>query len=283
LQDLSVISSGFVNALASYGAFDRMLSDMAQVPFQGGTLGAIVISANSYSVLEGQMKPISHMSLTGTTAAPQKCHCAIIISQELARMSNAERLIQVELRNAVAIASDALFLNSITANVVPATSFGTSASNVRADIEYLLRVVGIKQTSRPYLVTTPAIARTMSQKENGGEPAFPLLGPQGGEISPGLPLLISDAVPVGYLICIDASRIAGNGGEVELSQLQEAIAQLDDAPDSPPTSITNFQSLWQLNLTGIRVERWMLAQKLTSTAVAIINNPNSYVVGSGSP
>ena len=29
---------------------------------------------------------------------------------------------------------------------------------------------------------------------------------------------------VGYLICIDASRIAGNGGEVELSELDEAVA-----------------------------------------------------------
>ena len=283
LQDLSAISTGFVNSLASFGCFDAMLPDMAQIPLQGGTLGAVAISASSYSVLEGLMKPISRLSLTGTTAAPAKCHCAIIVSQELARMSDPVQLIERELRNSVAIASDDLFLDSVTAGVVPATSFGTNGTAVRQDIEYLLRVVGTRQTSRPYLVTTPAIARTLSQKENNGAPAFPLLGPQGGEISPGLPLLVSDAVPVGYLICIDASRIAGNSGEVVLSQLDEGIVQLDDAPDSPPTSITNFQSLWQLNLTGIRVERWMLAQKLTSSAVAIINNPSSYVVGAGSP
>src|SRR6516165_9201791 len=95
LQDLSAISTGFVNSLASFGAFDRMLPDMAQVPIQGGTVGAINVSATSYNVLEGQMKPISKLSLTGTTAAPQKCHIALIITQELARMSNATRLIQV--------------------------------------------------------------------------------------------------------------------------------------------------------------------------------------------
>jgi hypothetical protein len=284
-QNVSAISSAFVASLQSWGCFDALLGDMAHVPMlQSGTVGAVVVSAASYNVLEGQMKPISRLSLTGTLATPTKVHTALIISQELARMSDAVRLIQVELRNSVAVASDSAFITAIIAGVIPATSFGTSASNARADIEYLLRVTNIKQTSRPYLVTTPAIARTLSEKDNTlGEAAFPMLGPQGGLVSPGLPLLVSDAVPVGYLICIDASRIAANGGEVVLSEIEEAVMQMDDAPDSPPTGTTNLQSLWQMNLTGIRLERWMLAQKLTSSAVAIINNPNSYVVGAGSP
>ena len=48
-------------------------------------------------------------------------------------------------------------------------------------------------------------------------------------MSPGLPLLVSDGVNSGYLICVEASRIAGNGGEVELSEITDATMQLEDA------------------------------------------------------
>lgn len=284
--DAGVIAAGFAQSLASAGVFDAMLSDMAQIPLMSGSVGSVNVGATGYVISqEGMMKPISKLSVTGAAQNPTKIHACLIVTQELAKspLVAAGQLIQRELTSAMAIAADNFFISSITTNVVPATSFGTSASNARADIEYLLRITGLKANSKPYLVTTPAIARTLSQKENGGQPAFPSLGPLGGEVSPGLPLLISDAVPAGFLICIDASRIAAAGGEVILEELTEGVIEADDAPSSPPTGTSLLQSLWQLNLTGIRMERFMIATKLTTTAVAIINNPNNYVVGSGSP
>lgn len=285
-QDLGVISAGFVNSLASAGAFDRMLADgaMAEIPLQSGTVGAVTISAVGYQINEAQMKPISRLSVSGATTTPVKAHCAVIVSQELARspLLAAGQLIQRELRNSCAVATDAAFIASIIAGVIPATSFGNTGNAVRSDLEWLLRQVQLKQTSKPYLVTTSAIAGTLSQTNSTGEAAFPELGPMGGSIS-GIPVLVSDAVPVGYLILVDASRIAAAGGEVILSQIDEATLQFDDAPSSPPTAATNVQSMWQANLTGIRVERYLIAQKLTTSAVAIINNPNSYISGSGSP
>src|SRR5262249_46487927 len=157
LQDLTAISSAFVASLASFGVFDRMLPDMAQIPTHGGSVGASNVTATGYSVLEGLLKPISKLSLTGTQASPTKVHCALILSQELAKMSGSTALIQTELQNTIGIATDSAFINSVTNGVIPATSFGTSASNARSDIEYLLRIVGIKANSKPYLVTTPAI------------------------------------------------------------------------------------------------------------------------------
>lgn len=286
LQDFSAISSGFVNSLASAGAFDRMLADGAlrEVPLQSGSVGAITVGATAYQVLEGQLKPISRLTVSGFAQNPLKVHTALVITQELARSPSlaSGQLIQRELRNSIAIATDAAFIGSIIAGVIPASSFGSNGTAARQDIEWLLRQVGLKQTSRPYLLTTSAIAGTLSQKDNSGQAAFPELGPLGGTIS-GIPVLVSDAVPLGYLILLDASMVAAAGGEVMLEEVEDGILQLDTSPDSPVTGSTPMVGLWQSNLTGIRCERFIVAQKLIPTAVAIINSPLSYIAGAGSP
>src|SRR5262245_36867870 len=58
-QDFSAVSSGFAISLQSFGVYDRLLPDMAQVPVAGSTVGAVTISANGYSVGEGLLKPMS--------------------------------------------------------------------------------------------------------------------------------------------------------------------------------------------------------------------------------
>ena len=45
---------------------------------------------------------------------------------------------------------------------------------------------------------------------------------------------------------------------------------MDTAPDSPPSAATNLVSLWQLNMTGLKAERFLGATKLTTTGVAVL-------------
>jgi len=279
--DISVITEGFVNSLAANGVFDRMLPDMARIPLRSGTVGAVTVSATGYIVTEAYMKPISRLSVTGQAQNPQKAHVAIVITQELSRAADTQ-LIQRELRNAIVTATDAGFILNLISGVTTVASAGITPAAVRADIEYLLRQVPLGSNSRPYLICTPAMAETLSQMNNGGEPAFPLLGPLGGFISPGLPLLVSDGVITGQLILVDASMIAAASGEVILQQIEDGVVEMSDTPTSPPTASVTLQGLWQANMTGIRCERYWIGVKLRTDAVAVIQTTSSYS-NAGSP
>jgi hypothetical protein len=105
-SDYGVIAGGFVNSLVNASAFDTMLAGgMAPVPLQTGTLGAVSTGAQAFSVAEGSTKAISKLSLTGQQQNPQKAHCIVVVTQELAKApgANATQLIGRELRNAVAV------------------------------------------------------------------------------------------------------------------------------------------------------------------------------------
>jgi hypothetical protein len=50
--DASVIQSGWINSLAAFGIFDRLLADNAMkvIPLMPGTVGAVSVGATAYSV-----------------------------------------------------------------------------------------------------------------------------------------------------------------------------------------------------------------------------------------
>ena len=144
-----MIAQGFVNSLVNASAFDTMLASMAPVPLQTGTLGAVNTGAQAFSVAEGSTKAISKLSLTGQQQNPMKAHCVVVVTQELAKApgANATQLIGRELRNAVAVTTDAQFITTLIAGLSVATSAGPTAEAVRADIANLLRAITTGQTS----------------------------------------------------------------------------------------------------------------------------------------
>jgi hypothetical protein len=115
-----------------------------------------------------------------------------------------------------------------------------------------------------------------------GVSAFPDLTPLGGSIN-GITVLVSDAVTAGQVILADASGIAAASGDIGLQEFTEGSLQFDSAPDSPPSASTNIVSLWQMNFVGIRVERYFVAARLRSDAVAVASNSNSYGSGNSPP
>jgi hypothetical protein len=186
-----------------------------------------------------------------------------------------------ELRRSLATQVDVQFMQNMIVDLTVPASSGTTGTAVRSDVEWLLRQVRLDSNSKPYLVTTPAIAEAWSMMNNAGEPCFPDLGPTGGFLAPGLPVLTSD-ITSGLVVLINASAIAAASGEVILREFEEAMVQMDDAPTSPPTASTPFVSIWQMNWTGIRAERYFIGQKLRTDATAAVLNANNYSAG-GSP
>jgi len=124
-----------------------------------------------------------------------------------------------------------------------------------------------------------AVCKNIAMISNAGVAAFPNLTPQGGTIQ-GVPVVVSDAVPTNQIVCVDASGIGANQGEVSLQEVDQGTLQLDSAPASPPDASAIYVSLWQMNLVGLRVERFFVGAKLRSDAAAVIQG--SYV-GLGSP
>ena len=65
----------------------------------------------------------------------------------------------------------------------------------------------------------PLIAKTLaSLHTNTGASAFPTMGVQGGQIINGVEAVVSDAVPSGTMILVDASQIAAASETLQLSR-----------------------------------------------------------------
>jgi len=133
-----------------------------------------------------------------------------------------------------------------------------------------LDAVDTGSASKLFWVTTSSVAKRLAViGDSAGGPAFP-------ETREGLlgawPLVTSDGVGSGLLILIDAAQIAAAALPIELDTTDQATIQMDTAPDSPPTSTSNVVSLWQMNETALRCTRYIAAERLRDTAVAIVSN-----------
>jgi hypothetical protein len=210
------------------------------------------------------------------------------LSNELLKFSPAaaQALLKRELTNASVLAIDSTFVNNVLlAGVSVGTSVGSTAVSIRNDVASLLGQVPTDSTSKLFLLTTPTIAKiwaAMGATSTNGSPAFENMTPLGGTVC-GIRVIPSDALLAGMVVLVDAGGIAAASDAIELSVLSEGSVMADTAPDSPQTASTNVQSLWQLNLTALRVERWWGAEKVRSSAVAALSNANSYQSGFSPP
>jgi hypothetical protein len=143
---------------------------------------------------------------------------------------------------------------NLTSGISTITSSGSTAEAVSRSFcfaEVTLR--GIASVSIWRLICK----RWSMLTDQKGVSAFPDLGPMGGSIN-GIPVLVSDGISAGLVVLVDAASCAAASGELILSEVEEALSQMDSAPDSPPTASTSMQSLWQMNLSAIRLERYLI-------------------------
>ena len=161
--DYSVIAQGFVNSLVSASAFDGMLGSTVPVPVQTGTLGAVRVGAQAFSVTEGSVKAISKLSLTGQQQNPQKAHCIVVVTKELAKAPGAQAmaLIGRELRNAVAVTTDTQFIATLISRAFSRNYAGPTSESVRADIANLLKAIR-PDKRKLFIFTTPLICKSWS-------------------------------------------------------------------------------------------------------------------------
>ena len=284
LAEYDVLARSFLESLRSFGAFDRMLPSMRRVPLRT-RIGASSVGITATTVAQSAPKPISRLTLSGTQIDELKAVAILIVTEELARFSSstAGDLFAVELQNAVAVETDEQFLSILTSGATSIGSSGVTAEHVRNDLRALLAAVTTSARSVLFLLMPPAIAKVLALlHSNSGDAAFPGLSYKGGPIAGGIEVVVSDGVPASTMVLVDAQQVAAASDTVTLDTAREAVVQLDTAPDSPSTPSTNLVSLWQMNMLGLKAERFFGASKLTIGGVSVLTGA-SYLGDSPGP
>ena len=283
LGDYQTLASAFLESLRNFGAFDRMLPSMRRVPFRT-RIGASTTGITGTTVSQQQIKPISKLTLTGTQIDEQKAIAILVITDELAKFGDtvAGDLYATELSNAVAVETDETFISVLTSGAPSNGSSGVTAEHVLNDLRGLLAAITTNARSQLFLLMTSSVAKVLSVLHtNTGAPAFSSMGYNGGTIG-GITAVVSDGVPSGTMLLVDAQQVAAASETIQLSASNEAIVQLDTTPDSPISASTPMVSLWQMNMVGLRAERFFGVQKLTTTGVCVLTGA-SYTGNSPGP
>jgi len=103
---------------------------------------------------------------------------------------------------------------------------------------------------------------------------FADLSTRGGGTLAGMPVVISSGITHdtsgGSLGIVDAAAIVVAAGDAGVDVSREAAVEMNSTPTSPPTAATVLISLWQHNMTGVKVERFLNWAKARADAAALV-------------
>jgi hypothetical protein len=274
-----ILQSGFVESLRSLGAFDQLLPSMRRIPaynyasiVTGGFVG--------HNIGEAAWKPISKLSISADLMTPQKAVAFAVSTAELLRFATAgtQVLFGDELRLAVAQTTDIPVIAALLAGLTVSASSG----DPRVDIADLLASVPLKQSSRPFLLTSPTVVSQLAvARDSAGATLFPSISiPEGGECF-GIPLRGVDSLSNydgngDYLVLVDASQCAGESDVITLDESSQADLQMTDSPTDAPEAMI---SMYGTDSVAIKAERFFNFAILRQSARAARKAVN-YTVGS---
>lgn len=264
------------------------IPSLRRVPFNI-SIPTQTTGGDGYWVGEGAAKPLTEFAFDRILLGHAKVANIAVITDELARWSqpSAEVIVRDQLAAALIGRLDTDFVNpakaavpgvspaSITNGVTPITSSGTDIDAVRADIKGVMaQYIAVNQTpTNGVWIMSPIIALSLSLMTNPlGQYEFSTVNMNGGTLF-GMPIIVSNYVPAGTVILVNASDIflADDGG-VSVDASREVSLQMDNAPtgnSGTPTG-TSLVSMWQTNSLAIRAERYINWGKRRTSAVAMI-------------
>lgn len=270
------------------------IPSLRPVPFNI-RLAGISAGANGYWVGQGAPKPLTRFSTNTNTLGFAKIAAICVLTDELIRFSSpsADLLARDELAKAVRERSDIDFIDpakavsagvspaSVTNGVTPVTSSGTDAAALRADLASLWDTflgANLSPADAVYVMSARTALRISLMQNPLGQAEFPGMGMNGGTLL-GVPVIVSEYVPGdssgGLIVLIKASDILlADDGQVTIDASNEASLQMDDAPTNPPVSATVLVSMFQMNMTALRAERYINWGKARANSVAYIQGAN---------
>ena len=252
---------------------------LRQVPFNVPVPGQS--GGGTYSwVGEGAPKPVTKPAFMSKTVPYTKAAGIIVLTEELVRFSSpsAEMLVRDDMLNGIAAFLDAQLVDStvaVSSGVNPASitngvagtgAGGTTEADAVSDLSTLLQgfVTNNFSLNGVVLLASEATAFALGGLRNAlGNVTFEGLGVSGGSIR-GIPLVASNSVGNQIIAVHAPSILYADDGGIEFDMSREASVQMSDSPTSVATTLT---SLWQLNLVGLRAERFIGWLKARSDAV----------------
>lgn len=246
---------------------------------------------------EGAVKPVSAMAFDSITLLFNKVAGIVPVTEELFRFSSpaVDAIITRSLTQSITYLVDRDFLDptkaavtgvspaSITNGVTPITASGTTSDALRLDLGNLLSAYNADNQNLSGLVlvmTATQALRIALMRNTLGQPEFANMSRDGGSLE-GIPVIVSENIVYtggspdqgSLIVAINANEIllADDGG-VNVDVSREASLSMDTTPDSPDTASTVHVSLWQRNMVGIKVERFITWGKRRPGAVQFIQN-----------
>ncbi|MGO1163084.1 phage major capsid protein [Brucella sp. C7-11G] len=266
------------------------IPSLRRVPFRTPLIGQ-TSGGDGYWVGEGKAKPLTNFGYERNTLEPTKVANIAVVTEELLRSSSpsAEILIRDSLAAALRARLDTDFINpakaavvgvspaSITNGITPIASTGTDADAVRNDLRLLFSafIAANNAPTSGVFVMRSTTALALSLMTNAlGQSEFAGITMNGGTLS-GLPAIVSEFVPEGYVVLANASDIyLADDGEVAVDMSNQASLEManDPAHDSTtPTGATGLVSLWQTNSVAFRGERIVNWARRRPSAVAVLS------------
>jgi HK97 family phage major capsid protein len=232
---------------------------------------------------QGAPKPVGKLQFGTITLTILKCAGIIVITEELARTStpSAEEVIRRDMINGIAAFLDTEFIDptkaavagvspgSVTNGVTPITTAGTSPANARTDIQALANAMtaALIPTAGAVLILSETNALALTNALNPlGQPLFPGMS-QGGGMIMGYKAVASQAAGTTVALVQPSAILYADDGGVTIDVSREASLQMDTALDNPPLATTLLTSLWQMNLVGLRAERFINWKKARAGVV----------------
>ena len=273
--------------LATYGVASELLqlirgrsilgaldSRFRRVPFRTKVARETGTGTGGAWIGEGLSTPAAATAYDTLSQEAYKAGKIVVLSDELRRLGDpdAERSVRETVADGVGAFLDGqLLTNTVTlsANLRPAAitngapvvvSTGSTQSQIMADLNSLIAAIttgggGLVWVTRP--LTAARIAATLGA--NAPDMPRTLFG---------IPLVLSENSPQ-QVTLIDAPRILySDTGGIDIDASDDATIQFDDAPTDPAVSTTVFRSLWQNDLWGVRVTRWLAYLRAQTGAVS---------------
>lgn len=245
---------------------------------------------------EGAPTPVNKLQFDNITLPWARASTIVVLTMELARLSNpaAEALVRQDLAAGIAQYLDKRLVDpaypgvsntspaSLTNGVTPTQATGATLAALDKDVRTIMTTFADNELSLQtgvWLMSASLAIRLSMMRTNQDTPAFPGLSVNGGTFY-GLPVIVSNNVTGSgspgdqFLILIDQNEVLlADDGQVTLDTSSEASVQLNDAPSAGAQSLV---SLWQNGLLGVKVDRWIYWTKRRSTAVQFIDKAQSY-------
>jgi len=251
---------------------------------------------------QGAPKPVGKLAFDQISLGMSKASGIVVLSDELVRSStpSAEELVRQDMIGQTAMFLDGQFVDpavaavqdvspaSVTNGVTPIIASGTDADALRADARKLMAafVAANMSLSTAVWVMTETQLLSISLMTNAlGQPEF--AGTNAGPDAKfmGLPVIASENIPAqpgvagppivpagSRMLLVKASEVLlADDGETVIDVSREASLQMDSSPANPPTQTTVMVSLWQMNMVGIRAERFINWAKRRAGAVQYID------------